>query len=197
MNKPENCSLSKVKLMKGGGIEIHYREQTEVNGITDTKDWKITNTINPHPDLTNKLEELKQFLGKCYGMDAFITLSKSKGLDKAQKDAFKSVALVMNNVQATNMEKMAITGVSIRGEVENEKDGRSVVITGTMEQENKSKTALNSPSIKLANDQFKFEADVQDIINDLDEEVMAYLFDGKKYQLDAFDQPKEELEEVA
>ena len=192
MKKPQNFTLSKVKLVNGGGIHISYQEKNEVKGITNTVDWDTKNSDNPHHDLVNKIEELKEYLAKCYKMDSLLVLSKSKGLPKADKDAFKIVAKVVENVYQKMIENIAITGVSITGEMDGDKDKRSVVITGTMLQDNKSKTALNSPRIKLANDQFKFEAEIQEIINDLDEEVIAYLFEGKRGQLDMFNPPKEE-----
>lgn len=191
--------LSKIRLPKSGGIVIHHREVVEKNGIKDTVDVQVTNSVNPHPDLVDKMNELKPFLAECHGLNSFVTLAKSKGLDKAQKDAFKKVLTVINNVHGTLMDKLAVTALSIKGLNEDTKDGRSVVISGTMLQENKSKTAMNSPNIKLAQDTFKFESDVQDIVNDLEKEVIAYLFEGKRAQLEiAFeDKTLEEKMETA
>jgi len=141
-------------------------------------------SLRPIHEVDPKLGELKEYLAKCYKMDALLVLSKSKGLDKKDMDAFKVVSKVVENVYQDMISNIEITGVSVTGEVDGDKDGRSVVITGTMLQENGSKTALNSPRIKLANDKFKFEADVQDILNELEEEVIGYLFEGKKAQLE-------------
>lgn len=198
MKKPADFTLSKVKLVKGGGIDVTFRESTQSKGITDTIDWNTKNSVDPHPDLVSKIGVLKEYLAKCYKMDALLVLSKSKGLDKKDKDAFKVVSKVVENVYNEMISNIEITGVSITGQMEDDKDKRSVVITGTMLQENGSKTALNSPRIKLANDQFKFEAYIQDIVNELEEEVIGYLFEGKRAQLEmAFEEEKLSDEFVA
>jgi len=190
MKRPNNFALTKVKIIKNGGLDVTYRETKTDKGITDTIDINIKNTVNPHPDLVDKIGELKEYLTKCYGFDDVIKVAKSKGLQKGQMDAFKKVLETIENVHKEQMKKIAITSVSINGVVENDKDKRSVVISGTHLMENNSKTALNSPRIKLNTNQFKFEADVQDIINDLSEEVSLYLFDGKKAQLELFGENK-------
>lgn len=186
MNKPKNFTLGKVKIVKNGGLETMHRDTHTEKGITNTVDVIIKNTVNPHPDLINLVNDLKPYLAKCYQMDAFVTLAKSKGVDAKHKKAFKEVLELIENVHKINMDKIAITGVAISGVIEDDKDKRSVIITGTMMQENGSKTALNSPRIKLNTDQFKFESDVQEIINDLSTEVFQYLYEGKAAQLDLF-----------
>jgi len=186
MKKSENFTLSKVKIVKNGGLDVTYRETKKDKGITDTIDLNIKNTVNPHPDLVNKINELKEYLAKCLGMDTMLSLSKSKGLDANHQKAFKEVVVLIENAHNEQMKKIAITGVSINGVIENDKDKRSVVISGTQLMDNNAKIALNSPRIKLNTDQFKFEADVQELINELSDEVSAYLFDGKKAQLELF-----------
>lgn len=192
MKKPNSFSLTKVKLLKGGGLEATYREQDTVKGITDSKDWTVKNSINPHPDLVSAIESLKEYLAKCYGMDTAVVLSRSKGLDKKDTDAFKVVKKLIENVHNEMLKKIDITGIAISGTIENDKDKRSVIITGTQLMENNSKTALNSPRIKLNTDQFKFEADVQEIVDLISDEVAEYLFENKQAQLDMFAPPKEE-----
>lgn len=197
MRKPENFSLSKIKLLKGGGVEVSFSETITKDGITDTKNWVLKNTENPHPDLVDKINELKIYLAKCYNLDLLVNLTKNKGLTHKEEEGFKAVEKIMNKVFFEQLKKISISGVSINGEIDNDKDKRSVVIMATQLMENGSKTALNSPRIKLANDQFKFEADVQDIVNDLQEEASAYLFDGKKAQLSMFDEVPENLKKVS
>lgn len=195
MRKPINFQLTGVKLIKDGGLEATYRDQKTDKGITDSIEVLIKNTVNPHPDLVNKINELKGYLAKCYKMDSMIVLSNSKGLSVEHEKAFASVQKVINNVYNETMKKIAITGISLNGEIEGDKDKRSVVITGTQLMDNGSKTALNSPRIKLNSNQFMFEADVQEIINSISDEVEEYLFNNKKAQQDLFDKPEEKLSE--
>lgn len=194
MKKPANYSLTKVKLLKGGGIDVTFRETIISGGVTDVKDWNLQNSENPHPDLVDKLNELKQYLAKCYNLDLIVNLAHNKGISEKEQAAFNVVKKIINNVYLENIKKLDVTGIAISGEIDNDKDKRSVIITGTYLQENNSKTALNSPRIKLGNDQFKFEADVQELVNDIEEEVSLYLFNGKKSQLSMFDNQDEEEE---
>jgi len=191
--KPINFSLTKVKLLKGGGLDVTYRKQDTEKGITDTVDFNIKNTTNPHPDLVDAIHELKVYVSKCYGMDGAVVLAKSKGLDKKDGDAFKVVKKLIENAYNETLKKIDVTGIAISGSIEDDKDKRAVIITGTQLMSNNSKTALNSPRIKLNTNQFTFESDVQDIVNKISEEVCEYLFEGKKAQLELFVEPKEEL----
>jgi hypothetical protein len=192
MKKPELFSLIKLKLLNNGGVEITYREQNRVGGITNTIDWTTKSSITPHPDLNNKVDELKQFLAKCYDLDSMVILSNSKGLKLKDSDAMKQIKGLIADVYNQNLQKIDVTGISLSGEVDEDKDKRSVVITGTKLQHNGTKTALNSPRIKLANTQFNFEAEVQEIVEAIEEEVKEYLFENKKSQPELFDAPKEE-----
>jgi hypothetical protein len=192
MKKPELFSLIKLKLLNNGGVEITYREQNKVGGITNTIDWTTKSSINPHPDLNKKVDELKQYLAKCYDLDSMVILSTSKGLKVKDEDAMKQIKGLIADVYNQNLQKIDITGIALSGEVDGDKDKRSVVITGTKLQHNGTKTALNSPRIKLANSQFNFEAEVQEIVELIEEEVKEYLFENKKSQPELFDTPKEE-----
>lgn len=187
----DNIQLSKVKLVKGGGLEVHYTETVREGDITDKVNWITKNTINPHPDLVKKVNELKDYLARCYGFNGIKVLMDSKQLKPAEQKAFGSVSTLIYAMVKETMKKIDITGVAIAGEIDGEKDKRSVVITGTMLQENNVKTALNSPRLKMNQDLFKFESDVKIIIDDLEDEVFAYLFENKKAQLGLFDEPKE------
>ncbi len=188
----DNISLSKVKLIKGGGLEVHYTESVRDGDITDKLSFAVKNTINPHPDLVKKIEALKDYLARCYGFNGINVLMDSKQLKPAEEKAFDKVRNLIDVMVKETMKKIDITGVSINGEIDGEKDKRSVVISGTMLQENNAKTALNSPRLKMNQDIFKIESDVKIIIDDLEDEVFLYLFENKKAQLALFDEPEPE-----
>jgi hypothetical protein len=191
----DNITLSKVKLINGGGLEISYREIVRDGAITDKIDWTTKNSINPHPDLVKKIAELKPFLARCYGLNAIDVLRNAKSLSAAEKKAFETTGGLIDRMTKEILDKIAITGIAISGEINGEKDGRACVITGTMLQENNVKTAINSPRIKFNQDVFKFEGNVQDIVNKIEEEVNEYLFENKKAQLDMFASQEQKLSE--
>jgi len=178
--------LLNLKLPNGGGVSVTYRETKEDKGVKDTIDWTVTSSENVHPDLINSVDELKEYLAKCFGMNSILVLANSKGLDTKESKAFKDVKKIIQNVHQEQMKKINMTGIAVSGQIENDKDKRSVIIKGTQLMDNKSKCALNSPRIKLNNNQFMFEGDVKDILDKIEEEVLAYLFDGKKAQIELF-----------
>jgi hypothetical protein len=82
--------------------------------------------------------------------------------------------------------KLDVTGYKVSGSIKGEKDKRAVIITGTFEQEDGTKTALNSPLIKFDKKTFNFEDDVKVIIDDLEDEVREYIKGTKRAQQTMF-----------
>lgn len=79
-------------------------------------------------------------------------------------------------------ENIEVRGLSWSGSEANE----GVIITSVFECVNGSKTCINTPRIKLAQDSFGFEEDLKAICEGVKNEVYAYLFDGKQAQLSLF-----------
>jgi len=182
----DNVKLSKVKLINGGGIEITYQEIVRDGDMEFKEDYIKKSSINPHPDLVNKLNELKTFLLRCYNVASIDVVRKSTQLTIKEKEGFKAVKKIIDAMIVENNKKTTIGGVSINGDA----GKQSIIIMGKQLQANKSKTALNSPRIPLHQTTFGFEGEIDVIIEDLKEEVHAYLFDNKKAHLDMFDEPK-------
>jgi len=186
MKKPENFTLKNVKKMKNGGLQGKISYTKQEGGVTHTEEWDFKNTENPHPDLVERLDQLKAHLAKFYDLDSMVILSGSKGLTIKDEDAFKQLKKFIDGAYQETLKKIEINGVALSGEKTEDKDNRSVVIMGAKLMENGSKAALNSPSVKLNQDIFTNEADIQDIVNELQKEVEAYLYEGKKAQLEMF-----------
>lgn len=192
--KPQNFTLKTVKKMKNGGLQGKISFTKEDSGITNTEEWDFKNTEDPHPDLIDKLDSLKPFLANCYELDGAVVLANSKGLQAKATESFSHVKSFIEGVYQETLKKMEINGVSIGGEKgEGSEDRRNIIILGTKLMVNGSKTALNSPSIKLSQDVFTTEADIQERINEIEEEVIAYLYEGKKAQQSLFNESKEGL----
>ena len=185
------------RIKKTGGLELNFIEHIDnEDGSVENKDWTLKYDAVPHPDLTNKLYDLKQYLATCYGMLDVRAVMTAKGLQAGATAAFKKVSTHLENMVTDRLSKLEITGYSVSGSIEGEKDKRSVIISGTFTQANGAKTALNSPLIKFNRDEFKFESDVKNIIDDLEDEVTAYINGEKRLQQDAFvDTPSDVIEE--
>ncbi len=184
--KPQNLTLKSVKKMKNGGLQGKISFTKQEGGVTHTEEWDFKNTENPHPDLIERLEQMKTHLAKLYDLDSIVILSNSKGLKIKDEDAFKQVKKFIDGAYQETLKKIDINGIALSGEKTDDKDNRSVVIMGTKAMESGTKCSLNSPSIKLSQDIYSFESELQDIVNELCEEVEAYLYEGKKAQLEMF-----------
>ena len=187
------------RIKKSGGLELQFIEHIEnENNTVENKDWSLKYDAVPHNDLLDGLYDLKQYLASCYGMLDISVVMKAKGLQAGAKAAFKTVAPHLDKMMQDRLSKLEINGYSVSGSIEGEKDKRGVIIMGTFTHPNGSKTALNSPLIKFNQDTFKFEGDVKVIVDNLEEEVQAYLNGEKRNQQELFqDENTEQLMEVA
>ena len=197
-NKPQNFTLKTVKRMKNGGLQGKISFTKEENGITNTEEWDFKNTEDPHPELIDKLDSLKSHLANCYDMDATVILSNSKGLQAKATESFDHVKTFIAGVYTETLKKIDINGISIGGEKgEGNEDRRNIVILGTKLMLNGSKAPLNSPSIKLNLDVFSTESEIQERVNEIEEEVVAYLYEGKKAQQTLFNDSFDSALQVA
>lgn len=192
----KNVTLHKVKTLNGGGLEATYRELIREDNTEHIDEHSKKSPVDPHPDLTDQLEELKTILARCYNINTIDLLRTSPNLDQQEKEAFEIVASLIDKMALESMKKITVTGVNITGEKAEGTDKRAIVITGKLYQANGSQIAMNSPRIKMNQDQFGFEDQVATIIEKLEEEVRAYIFDGKKAQLDLFDDQEEPMRAV-
>ena len=192
----KNVTLHKVKTLNGGGLEATYRELIREDNTEHIDEHSKKSPVDPHPDLTDQLEELKTILARCYNINTIDLLRTSPNLDQQEKEAFEIVASLIDKMALESMKKITVTGVNITGEKAEGTDKRAIVITGKLYQANGSQIAMNSPRIKMNQDQFGFEDQVATIIEKLEEEVRAYIFDGKKAQLDLFDDQEEPMSAV-
>ena len=192
----KNVTLHKVKTLNGGGLEATYRELIREDNTEHIDEHSKKSPVDPHPDLTDQLEELKTILARCYNINTIDLLRTSPNLDQQEKEAFEIVASLIDKMALESMKKITVTGVNITGEKAEGTDKRAIVITGKLYQANGSQIAMNSPRIKMNQDKFGFEDQVATIIEKLEEEVRAYIFDGKKAQLDLFDDQEEPMRAV-
>lgn len=65
-------------------------------------------------------------------------------------------------------------------------DNVGVVLTGLFTVSNNQNTAINSPRLKFNTETFGFEEELEAIVADIENEVYAFLFKGKKAQLELF-----------
>lgn len=80
------------------------------------------------------------------------------------------------------LKNIEVRGVSFSGQ----DDNVGVVLTGLFTVSNNQKTAINSPRLKFNTETFGFEEELEEIAANIETEVYAFLFKGKKAQLELF-----------
>lgn len=89
------------------------------------------------------------------------------------------------------MNLYTVTGVSISGD-----ESKGVIITGTYECLNKTRIAVVTPRIKLDEEIFECEEELNDVIKVIETEAFKYIFEDKQAQL-AIEFGNEENEQEA
>lgn len=171
-------SLSKVKLIKNGGLEAHYSITEVFGNEVFHNEHQIKDTKDVHPDLLKLFKDMRVIMAHLFGVRSFLTLLdivdfKANAKQKDLAEAFADEAT--GNID--------VHGISLSGDDEN----RGVVLTGLFTFGNGMKSAINSPRIRLANTSFGFEQELEEIVAKIEDEVYAFLFEGKKAQLELFE----------
>lgn len=177
----EKFSLSKVKLLKDGGLDVHY-EVTEVVGNESytesyTNKYHVLSAKDIHPDLRSLFNDLRPVMGRIFNITSFKTMIATpefKATKKQTEIAESFAEECLNNIE--------VRGVSLSGQ----DDNVGVVLTGLFTVSNNQKTAINTPRLKYNTETFGFEEELENIVCDIENEVYAFLFEGKKAQLELF-----------
>lgn len=175
---PNSFELKKLKLMKGGGIEIKYTLNDKDDHATHQEENLKKSTKEPHPDMKDALKELREFVASTHNMMPHKALSHLKATAKVE-ESIKNLSAVFAEVENETLEKIKISGISLSGDENN----RGVVIMAVNEF-NKEKIALNTPLIRLAGDKWGWEVKLNDIVDSLINEASEFIFNGKAEQLE-------------
>lgn len=171
-------SLSKVKLIPDGGLETHYTTLAVYGDEYYNNAYVVKRTEDIHPDLTKQFKAMKIIMAHLFGQRSILSLLEAPDFKASAKQ--KEQGEQFANEATANIE---VRGISISGDDEN----KGVVLTGLFTFSNGLKAAINSPRIKLANTSFGFEEELEKIVATIEDEVYAYLFEGKKAQLELFE----------
>ena len=163
-------TLGKVKLLPNDGLFSEWEFINKNGALTDTDEDKKGSTREPHPDLVTKIETLKPFLAKMWGINYAVVIAESKdfGGDPKHIDAMKRAYL-------ERLKDIVVTSISVKGKDEK----MAVVITGKMRMYKNIFQPMNSGRIQINQKLYGFENDLQDLVPKICEEVFEYLFNGK------------------
>lgn len=177
--KKSSFELSKVKFLKGGGLDVHYNVTEVIDDESYTNKYHVESAKDVHPDLIELFVRIKPILARVFNITSFLTCISTDDFkaNKMQKEIAEDFAKeMMNNIE--------VRGISLSGN----DDNVCVIITGLFTTYNNQKTCINSPRIKLSVESFGFEEELEEIVTEIEEEVYDFLFKGKKAQLELFGQ---------
>lgn len=184
--KKENFTLKKAKLLKGGGMEIHYASiftedgDDQVHGETVS----ITKHDRRHPDVDEAAGKLKKHLLHGAGHLSVVN-NYIKKLSPPDKKSFEASKKKLLEVE---FENTAVTTVSYSGA----DHMFGVIISGSYKSFQGSKVALNTPRIVFSQDAIGIEKEVEELCEALSDECYEFLFNSKQWQPEIdFNAPKD------
>lgn len=173
----KDFNLSKVKLLPKGGLCAEYQVTVVVDGENSLIDRNETCTRDVHPDLLGLFADLRNIVGRVFGITSFLSL-----LETDEMKLPESKKAVARNFADELLQKIEVRGVAWSGSGDN----TGVVITSVFETPNGLKTCINTPRMKMATISFGFEEELEKIVETIKTEVYAYLFKGKQAQMSLF-----------
>lgn len=173
----EKFSLSKVKLLKDGGLDVHYEVTEVVGNESYTNKYHVESAKDIHPDLRDCFDRLRPIMGRIFNITSFLSMVETSDFKATKKQSELS-----RDFADEMLKNIEVWGVSFSGQ----DDNVGVVLTGLFTVSNNQKTAINSPRLKFNTETFGFEEELEEIAADIENEVYAFLFKGKKAQLELF-----------
>lgn len=178
----EKFALSKVKLLKDGGLDVHYEVTEVVGNESYTNKYHVSSAKDIHPDLRELFNDLRPIMGRIFNITSYKSMIATPAF-KATKKQMEIVDLFADEC----LKNIEVRGVSLSGQ----DDNVGVVLTGLFTVSNNQKTAINSPRLKFNTETFGFEQELEFIVNSIEYEVYGFLFEGKKAQLELFGEDDE------
>lgn len=170
-------ALSKVKTLKDGGLDVHYEVTETIGNESYTNKYHIESAKDIHPDLRDCFDRLRPIMGRIFNITSFLSMVETSDFKATKKQSELS-----RDFADEMLKNIEVRGVSFSGQ----DDNVGVVLMGLFTVSKNQKTAINSPRLKFNTETFGFEEELESIVADIENEVYAFLFKGKKAQLELF-----------
>lgn len=172
-----NFSLCSVKVQKNGGLNLTYDLREIIGDETyQDKESKSSSKI-PHPDLTNLLKSLVPTVARVFGHYRVKAVAEKENPKLKLEDAVSEILSDIN-----------VTGIHLSGSNENS----GLIISATYKTEGNQKVAINTHRIRYTDTVYGFEEDLEEVVQNIEDECFKYLYEGKKAQLQLFDEETED-----
>lgn len=172
-------ALSKVKVISGGGLDVHFEVEEACGAEIYTENYHIASSKGIHPDLQKLFDKLKPIVARVFHVTFFRTLLETPEF-KATKKQQELAEIAYKEIEA----KISVTGLSLSGK----DDNVGVIIIATFTADSNQKMAINTHRMKFSDTRYGFEEEMEEIVGEIETEVYKFLFKGKKQQLEIFDE---------
>lgn len=173
----QSFKLSKVQLKDNDCIKVSYEVCESVDDIKYTNKYKIESTKEVHQDMKH--------LFACL-VDVLAEMSNAyKLVDTVSLSAFEATEeqkVIAREETGVTIEGMAVKSVTLSGKGDN----AGCIISGEMEVKHGLKATVITPRLKYNEEIFGFEHGLGTVLMSLQKEIYAYLFQGKKAELEVF-----------
>ncbi len=153
-------------------VDVHYEVTETIGNESYTNKYHVESAKDIHPDLRECFDRLRPIMGRIFNITSFCQWSKPTILRRTRTKKGRSPAISPTKM----LKNIKVLGVSYSGQ----DDNVGVVLTGLFTVSNNQKTAINSPRLKFNTETFGFEEELEAIVADIENEVYAFLFKGKR-----------------
>lgn len=108
----EKFSLSKVKLLKDGGLDVHYEVTEVVGNESYTNKYHVLSAKDIHPDLRKLFKALCPIMGRVFNITSFKTMIATPDFKATKKQT--EIAAAFAEECLGNIE---VRGVSLSGKM--------------------------------------------------------------------------------
>lgn len=169
--------LSKVQLQSNESVKVNYEICESVGGVEYTNKYKIESTKEIHPDMKHLFDCLADVLAdtcNVYKLVDTVCLPKFEATEEQRTIAREELETITEGI--------TVKSVTLSGK----DDNIGCIISGEMEVKCGLKATIITPRLKYNEEVFGFEHELGTMLMKLQEEIYAYLFKGKRAQLELF-----------
>lgn len=179
----ESFKLSKVKLVKDGGLDCHFQVDETIGQEVYQEKYHTESAKDLHPDLASCFNSLHPILARVYHMNFFRALMGNEDFEATAEQS-----AIAEKMYQEILQKIKVTEIRLSGSNENE----GVVLIGSLKGNSAKGLSMVSEKINFSDSFYGFEEDLEITIDEIKDEVYSFLFEGKRAQLSLFGEETEE-----
>jgi len=114
-------TLSKVKTLKDGGLDVHYEVTETIGNESYTNKYHVESAKDIHPDLRDCFDRLRPIMGRIFNITSFLSMVETSDFKATKKQSELS-----RDFADEMLKNIEVRGVSFSGQ----DDNVGVVLTG-------------------------------------------------------------------